>query len=198
MFSGIIEEVGALVGKCFKGSVLQLRIKGEKIGPQLQSGESVAVSGVCLTVEEKDGPTFAVSLSAQTLKETTLGSLKLGEPVNLERALLLSGRLGGHMVTGHVDFQTNVLALQRRGETAIMKLRLPEEHRRYVVKRGCLAVDGVSLTVAEIESGVVSLWLVPYTLSHTTLQFKRTGCPVNVETDIIAKYLANLLKERSA
>jgi len=196
MFSGIVEEVGRVVRRSFSGSLLQIVIAGKRVTPELKEGESVAVNGVCLTVEGKQANTFVVWLSSQTQKETTLGRIEIGEPVNLERALTFGGRLGGHLLTGHIDFQTSILFFQRTGDSALMKIKIDYNHLRYVVRRGSLGVDGVSLTVAELDGGLASFYLVPYTLANTTLAFKRVGSWVNVETDILAKYLDKLWKER--
>ncbi|MCM8768431.1 MAG: riboflavin synthase [Candidatus Omnitrophica bacterium] len=196
MFSGIIEEVGKVERKIFRSGLLQLLINTENIAREIQPGESLAVNGVCLTVERKEGKTLQVTLSEQTQRETTLGKIGIGEPVNLERALLAGGRLGGHFVTGHVDFQTPLLTFHRQEEAVTMKFRLPENFRRYVVRRGSLAVDGVSLTVAELEGPVVTIWLIPYTITHTSFRFKHPGSMVNVETDILAKHLEAILQLR--
>jgi len=191
MFSGIIEEIGKIQKKKFSRGILQLEIQFlKKIEGEIKKGESIAVNGVCLTVEEisKD-KIFTASLSQQTREETNLGNIKVGESVNLERALRLGERIGGHFLSGHIDCRGTLLALTTKGDSTILKIKIPEKFRKYVVRRGSIGIEGVSLTVSEIKNKIVSVYLIPYTLENTNLKNKRTGELLNIEVDILAKYV---------
>jgi riboflavin synthase len=198
VFSGIIEEIGIVRQVRSASGGMTVDISAVRTAGGAKDGESIAVNGVCLTVEKIDrGAAFTVSLSPQTRRETTLGDLKKGDRVNLERALALGDRLGGHLVSGHADCVSRLTALVPRGKSMLMKVRIPEEFERYVVRRGSLAVDGVSLTVAEITGGVASGWLIPYTLSGTTFGTKKAGDRVNLEFDMLAKYVEKLIANKA-
>jgi len=194
MFSGIIETLGTVALKQSSGRSVRLEVAADHFDGPVAEGESIAVNGVCLTVEEVRKNRFAVSLSPQTARETTLGRCAVGDRVNLERALKVGGRIGGHLLTGHIDFVTTA-SFSRDGDSVVCRLRIPSSHRRYVARRGSIAVDGVSLTVAHLSAGIATIWLIPYTLSVTTLSRKRSGEPLNVEVDLIAKYLARIVGE---
>ncbi len=189
MFTGIIEEVGKIKGKRNKGEGLEILIEGEKIFDDLKVGDSISVNGVCLTVEKIENKKFSISISPQTKKQTNLGEIKIGEYVNLERALKIGDRIGGHFLTGHIDFKTKIKTLTKQGEFFLMKLEVLEEYRKYLVKRGSIGVDGISLTIAEIENNNVLIYLIPYTIENTNLKYRKTGDFVNIEIDIFAKYL---------
>lgn len=191
MFTGIVEEVGRILAR--EGN--RLRIRAERVVEDLQVGSSIAVDGVCLTVVDLKPPAFAVDLSPATLQRTTLGVRQPGDGVNLERPLGASGRIGGHFVQGHVDAVGEVGAVERDGESVWMGITAPGEVARYLVPRGSVAVDGVSLTVADVRETVFSVCLIPHTLRHTTLGQRRVGDRVNLEADILAKYIAQFLKE---
>ncbi|MDR7415234.1 MAG: riboflavin synthase [Armatimonadota bacterium] len=190
MFTGIVEEVGRIADRAGN----RLWIRAERVVGDLGVGSSIAVDGVCLTVVDLRPPAFAVDLSPATLHRTTLGLRQPGDPVNLERPLLATGRVGGHFVQGHVDGVGQVVGLRREGESAWMELTAPPEVARYLVPRGSVAVDGVSLTVADAGEEAFSVCLIPYTLRHTTLGERRPGDPVNLEADILAKYVEQLLR----
>ncbi|MCM8766649.1 MAG: riboflavin synthase [Candidatus Omnitrophica bacterium] len=189
MFTGIIEEVGKIKGKRNKGEGLEILIEGEKIFDDLKVGDSISVNGVCLTVEKIENKKFSISISPQTKKQTNLGEIKIGEYVNLERALKIGDRIGGHFLTGHIDFKTKIKTLTKQGEFFLMKLEVLEEYRKYLVKRGSIGVDGISLTIAEIENNNVLIYLIPYTIENTNLKYRKTGDFVNIEIDIFARYL---------
>lgn len=159
-------------------------------------GDSISVNGVCLTVAQKEGTRIVVDLSTETLERTTLGGLRVGERVNLERALRLSDRLGGHIVTGHIDGVGWVTEVKREGDFLRLRIKLPKEASRYVVEKGSIAVDGVSLTVNEVKGEEIELALIPYTLEKTTLEERKKGDRVNVEADILGKYVEKILGER--
>jgi len=194
MFTGIVEEVGRVVG------VAELRLEVACGFGDLGIGDSIAVNGVCLTVMELadlgDEITFAAELSEETLARTSLGNLTVGSPVNLERPVPAGGRLGGHVVQGHVDGTGLVRSLEPQEGSVVMWIQAPGGLRRYLVEKGSVAVDGVSLTVASLQEGAFSVALIPHTLTSTTLHSKAPGDVVNLEVDILAKYVESLLGER--
>jgi len=196
MFSGIVEETGKVNGIVKKGDIVELRIEAEKVIDDLKEGDSISVNGVCLTVEKIENKKFHVSLTHQTLRDTDLGKLKIGENVNLERSLKLSDRIGGHFLTGHIDFVSRVISIEKRGNSGILKFSVPQEFRKYIVKKGSIGVEGISLTVSEIKNGIVSIFLIPFTLQNTNLKDKKSGSYLNIEVDMMAKYIENFIKER--
>ncbi|RKY31855.1 MAG: riboflavin synthase [Candidatus Omnitrophota bacterium] len=196
MFSGIVEETGKILKKIFSNGVLRLRIEANKVFEDLKEGDSIAVNGVCLTVEKIEKNSFYVSLSKNTQKETNLGKINIGEKVNLERAIKVGERIGGHILTGHIDFQTPIYQIERHGNTAILKLKIPKEFEKYVVRRGNIGIDGISLTVSEIKNSIISFNLIPYTIENTNLKEKIPGNCVNVEVDIFAKYIEKIVREK--
>ncbi|HOK57205.1 MAG TPA: riboflavin synthase [bacterium] len=191
MFTGIIEETGKIKGKRGKGNGFEILIEGNKVFEDLKIGDSIAVNGVCLTVERIEKNTFFVSISSQTKKQTNLGEVKVGEYVNLERALKIGDRIGGHFITGHIDFKTRISLLRKEGEFYLMKIKIPEEYRKYFVKRGSIGVDGISLTIAEIIRDEILIFLIPYTFENTNIKYREVGDSVNIEIDIFAKYLVS-------
>ena len=195
MFTGLVEARGALLSKTEQPGGLRLSLS-HALG-QLSLGESIAVSGVCLTVVAFDAATFEVELSRETLNLTTLGQLEVGDSVNLERALMASTRLGGHLVSGHVDGIAVVRDLSPEGEMTRVSLALPEELAPYAAKKGSLTVDGVSLTINDVEREVVHLLLIPHTQSITTLGALRVGSRVNIEVDLLARYVERILSFRT-
>jgi riboflavin synthase len=194
MFSGLVSGVGKLVRKS-EATAGQRLVLSHPYGP-LSLGESIAVQGVCLTVVESDDVEFVVDVSPETLERTTLGELGEGAAVNLERALLASDRLGGHLVSGHVDGTGRVEALEALGEMMRVELTLPTELSRYVAEKGSLTVDGVSLTVNGVGPVSASLLLIPHTRAVTTLGELEVGRRVNLEVDLVARYVERLLSTR--
>jgi riboflavin synthase len=193
MFTGIIED---------KGRVLRLEYKGQNEGLTLelpmnltdaQVGDSININGVCLTVVEKRGQTIKLDLSPETLQKTSLGGLKEGDEVNLERAVRLMDRLGGHIVTGHTDGIGIIVEKRKERDFLNLKIRVPKSISKYVVQKGSIAIDGISLTVNECQRDDIQLTLIPYTLEKTTLMGKKVGDQVNVEADILGKYVEKLL-----
>lgn len=164
----------------------------------LEVGESIAVDGICLTAVEPDGARLVLDVSPETLRRTTLGERRAGDPVNLERALRLSDRLGGHLVTGHVDGVCRVARIQEQGPFVELHFSAPPALLRYVVEKGSVAVDGISLTVASCRADGFSVALIPATLKQTTLARRRPGDKVNIETDLLGKYVEKLLAGRGA
>jgi len=192
MFTGLIEQVG-VIAEVVRGETIRLAVAPARPFDELSPGDSLAVSGPCLTVEEVRGGRCYVSLLPETARGTTLGSARAGQRVNLERSLRLGDRLGGHLVGGHVDGVAEVLAVRQRGDSRTLDLRAPGELERYLVDRGSVALDGVSLTVREPEGARFSVALVAETLRATTLGDLRPGARVNIEADLLAKHVEKLL-----
>lgn len=194
MFTGIIQAVGEIAALEAKGGDLRLRVRtgGLDLG-DVRLGDSIAVSGVCLTAVELPGDGFWADVSGETLAHTILGNLKIGARVNLEKALLPTTRLGGHLVSGHVDGVGEVIERKRDARSERFRIRAPQELARYVAHKGSICVDGVSLTVNTVEGRVFDLNIVPHTLAETTLDEYRPGRRVNLEVDLIARYLERLL-----
>lgn len=200
MFTGIIQAVGHVAAIEPRGVDARLRLHTGKLDlSDVALGDSIAVNGVCLTAVELDAQGFAADVSAETLARSTLGSLNRGDEVNLEKALTPTTRLGGHLVSGHVDGVGEVLERRDEGRSVRLRLRAPAELARYVAVKGSICVDGVSLTVNEVEGAVFGLNIVPHTLAETTIRRYRPGTRVNLEVDVIARYLERLLLgERAA
>ena len=198
MFTGIIEGTGtvAALATAADGSGARLEVEAPWLAGQLEPGESVAVNGCCVTVAAASTGGFAADLVAETLRRTALGGLATGARVNLERPLALGGRLGGHLVQGHVDGVARVLDRKPVGDGEEVRIELPAELQRYVVDKGSIAVDGVSLTVAGVGPGWLTVALVPHTLAVTTLGDRRPGDPVQLEVDVVAKYIERLVVAR--
>ena len=192
MFTGIVEEIGR-VRAIGPG---KLTISATNVIKDTKKGDSIAVNGACLTVTEISDDSFSVDVMPETMRRTNLGSLRPGDVVNLERPLSVGGRIGGHFVQGHVDGSGKVLAATREGEALLLRFEAPEDIMRYVVEKGFIAVDGISLTVTECNATSFKVSLVAYTLHNTNLVGRRPGDEVNLEVDIIAKYVERL-RERS-
>ena len=194
MFTGIVEEVGRVVSADRRGVVLGARVAAQRVLAGLERGGSIAVDGCCLTAIEVDAGGFSCELTAETLSRTAFAErLRPGAPVNLERPMRADGRFDGHIVQGHVDGVGTVRALRRQAGTAELEVALSPSLERYVVEKGPIAVDGVSLTVAGTAPGLFRVALIPYTLERTSLGEARPGGPVNLEVDVIAKYVERLL-----
>jgi riboflavin synthase len=197
LFTGLIEAVGT-VEKIERRTGMYALSFTSSFGPDpLRLGESIAVNGACLTVVETTSKGFSAECSPETLAKTTLGDLKQRDEVNLERSLRLSDRLGGHLVTGHVDGVGKIEKKTRHADSLHVEISLPRELLRNVVVKGSVAVDGVSLTVNALSDRCFSVTIIPYTASHTTLVSKRAGSRVNIETDLIGKYVARWMNSKS-
>jgi riboflavin synthase len=194
MFTGIVEETGEVLAVEENDEGRRLRV-GTTF--ELREGQSVSVSGACLTVEEHGDGWFSLFLAEETLDRTYLGALEAGDAVNLERALPADGRLDGHFVQGHVDATGEVLAVERVGEDWQYTFSLPESQGRYVVEKGSIAVDGISLTVADRDVETFRVAIIPETYELTTLSEKAVGDPVHLEVDVIAKYVESLVETRA-
>lgn len=194
MFTGIIEDVGEIRKIVHKGGSRELVICTSL--KEIEEGESICVDGVCLTAKRVEKGVFAVDCSRRTLMVTTLEQKKEGDKVNLERAIRVGGRLGGHIVLGHVDGVGRITERSRDGSSILLRIKVPEGLRKYLVERGSIAVDGVSLTVTEVRDNRFSVNIVPYTALKTTLAEKRVGEAVNLEVDVIGKFVERLLSAR--
>ncbi|MEK6711732.1 MAG: riboflavin synthase [Nitrospinota bacterium] len=193
MFSGIVEAVGRVRTLERGEGGARLGVEAPAIMQGVKRGDSIAVNGACLTVVSFSPRGFEADLSPETLRRTNLGALKAGEGCNLERALALGDRLGGHLVTGHVDAVGKIRGRRAEGDSIWLAVGAPEEVMRYVVLKGSVAVDGISLTVAGVEEGAFSVAVIPHTSGRTTLTEKADGAPVNLEADLIGKYVEKLL-----
>ena len=189
MFTGIVEEVGVVAKISDNG----MTVLATKVTEDLKLGDSIAVNGTCLTAVSFDRTEFSVDLSPETVRRTSLGRLSVGGPVNLERALLASDRMGGHIVQGHVDGTGRIMSTKRDGGSTIFRIRVPKRLNRYIVEKGFVAVDGISLTVVKIGASSFTLAVIPYTLKNTNLAALSVGDRVNLEADILAKYVESLL-----
>jgi riboflavin synthase len=196
MFSGIVEEIGT-VGRIDTAGIAPLEIRCERVLEDVRLGDSIAVNGVCLTVAAFDASGFTANVQPVTFRLTNLGRLDRGSRVNLERSVAYGGRIGGHYVQGHVDGTGTVVSLAGEGPSVIVRIAAPEEVRRYVVERGYIAVDGASLTVMALYPDGFSVSLVRHTQEGITLPGKRPGDPVNLEADVLGKYVERLLGQRA-
>jgi len=193
MFTGIIEETG----KVLSASATRLVIATKQVVDGMKPGDSIAVNGACLTVTDFDRSSFSVDVMPETLKRTNLGQLKPGDGVNLERPVALGGRLGGHLVQGHIDDTGRVVSLEREGDALLFRFEAPPEIMRYTVPKGFIAVDGISLTIMDKDSDSFRVSVVEYTRRNTTLGSRKAGDVVNLEADIIAKYVAQFTRPQT-
>lgn len=192
MFTGLVHELGTVVAVDRNGGGARLRFEGD-LARELQAGDSVAVNGVCLTATDVDGSGFAAQAMTETLGRSSLGELEPGALVNLELALRASDRLGGHVVQGHVDGLGTVRAVHEDGFARVLEVEVPPGLLRYVVEKGSIAIDGVSLTVSALGDDSVSVSLIPETLQRTNLGAAKPGMTVNLEVDVLAKYVEKLV-----
>ena len=197
MFTGIIEELGTVASVKALDDSIRLEIKGSLVMEDLSQGESVSVNGVCLTAAELTPQGFIADVMLETLNHSSLSGIAEGERVNLERAMSGDGRFGGHVVQGHVDGVAEIISREPSANWEVVKVRIPSGLSKYVVHKGSITFDGVSLTVNEISGDVVSLSLIPETLRLTTLGTKQVGDKLNVEADILAKHIEKLIEARS-
>jgi len=195
MFTGLIQAVGKVASISHQETSARLEIASLEIASQIAKGDSVSVNGACLTVVEFDQDKFAVGVMVQTLKLTSTGELKAGSPVNLELATRAADRLGGHIVQGHVDGVAKVAAISTDSQWTRMDISVPADLMKYVVAQGSICVEGVSLTVGELNDAAnqISVWLIPETLANTNLSVKTLGDPLNIEVDVLAKYVERLI-----
>lgn len=194
MFTGIIEEVGS-IQRIKKGAAAVLTVEAREVIRELRIGDSISVNGVCLTVIDRDRSSFAAEVSPETLSRSNLGELESGRSVNLERALRAGDRLGGHWVTGHIDAVGRIAGIAREESSLRITIQAPAEVLRYVVVKGSIAVDGISLTVASCDERGFSVAVIPFTARSTTLGRKQVGDSVNLEGDLLGKYVEKFLAE---
>lgn len=192
MFTGLVESCGRVLALETRGEQARLELE-IPFAAELADGESVAVNGCCLTVSGRDGQRVGFDVLAQTLRVTSLGDLAPGDPVNLERALRAGDRLGGHFVQGHVDATGIIETLEPHGQDHRLEVRLPEAIAALCIDKGSLAIDGISLTLAELDGTLARLWIIPHTFARTNLHARRRGQRVNLEADLLAKHVAKLL-----
>ena len=190
MFTGIVEEVGSVTSISSNGMTVQ----AEKVMSDLKQGDSISVNGACLTAVSLSNTEFTVDLSPETMRRTSLGDLTSSGVVNLERALSASDRMGGHIVQGHVDGTGRITSTKEDGDSIVIRVRAPSRLMPYIVEKGFIAVDGISLTVVKVGTSSFTLAVIPYTLRNTNLETLSVGARVNLEADILAKYVENLLK----
>jgi len=194
MFTGIVEGLGSVKRLTMKGADAILEIESGINLADVSLGDSIAVNGACLTVTAKNQQNFQADVSAETLSRTTLKLLKAGHPVNLEKSLRVGGFVGGHFVLGHVDATGRILSQTQKSGSLILAIEMNENIGRYIVEKGSVAIDGISLTVNKLEKSRFYVNIIPHTAANTTLLLKKEGEPVNIETDILGKYVEKLLQ----
>ena len=197
MFTGIVEELGRVKAIEVQPDALRITIEGPLVVSDVKRGDSIAVSGTCLTAVQHDATSFTADVMQETLKLTSLDGIKVGDPVNLERAMTAATRFGGHVVQGHVDGVGEIISREPSENWEWLRVRVPIELMKYVVLKGSITIDGVSLTVNEVGDDYIGLSLIPETLALTTLGSKQPGHKVNVEADVMAKHIERLLEARN-
>ena len=198
MFTGIIEEVGRIKSIAFRGDSAELAIEGSLIFSDIHVGDSIAVNGVCLTVTSFSGNVFTADVMHETLDRSSLGTLGVGGAVNLERAMAADGRFGGHIVSGHIDGTGRIVSIRPDSNATWYQIEAPAAIMRYIVEKGSIAIDGISLTVARVDATTFSVSIIPHTSGQTTLSMCRVGDVVNLENDIIGKYVEKLMQPGGA
>lgn len=193
MFTGIVEEVGTIVGIQKGAKSVRLTIEGKVVTTDSAVGDSIAVNGVCLTATSIQGSHFTADVMAESMRRTSFGSLTIGSKVNLERAMQANGRFGGHIVSGHIDGCGVIQELQREDNAIWVSIRADASILKYIIEKGSVAIDGISLTVAYVDSQIFKVSIIPHTQSATTLTSKKPGDVVNLENDVIGKYVDKLL-----
>ena len=194
MFTGIIEELGIVKGIRSQSGGMRLSVSGKVVFDAMKTGDSIAVNGVCLTVVEYNSAVFSADVSRETVDKTGIGKLRVGDRVNLERPMRLSDRLGGHLVAGHVDGVGVIRGIMNKGDAAIFTFEAPKEVAKYLIYKGSVAIDGISLTVNEVQGNSFSVTIIPHTAKMTTLGFKKIGDAVNLEADMLGKYVERFLE----
>jgi riboflavin synthase len=197
MFTGIVEELGRVKAIELQPDALRLTIEGPLVVSDANRGDSIAVCGTCLTVVEHDETTFTADVMQETLNLTSLAGIKVGDPVNLERAMTAATRFGGHVVQGHVDGLGEIISRTPSENWELVEVRIPENLMKYIVLKGSITIDGVSLTVNQVGKDSIGLSLIPETLALTTLGTQQPGDKVNVEADVMAKHIERLLEARN-
>lgn len=196
MFTGLVEEVGTLESSTGNGQASRLVIRAQRVLEGVKLGDSIAVNGICLTVTSFSARHFSVDVMPETMKKTTLRHLRTGQRVNLERAMRMGDRFGGHIVSGHIDGTGTILSREPHANAVLFRIEAAPELLRYVIRQGSICVDGISLTVVDVADAHFSVSIIPHTLAATSLHDRRAGDQVNLETDIIGKYVERLLGYR--
>jgi riboflavin synthase len=196
MFTGLIEEVGSVIAVRASDRGAQLQIAAPRIAKKISNGDSVAVNGCCLTIRSRRGDQLTFDLLEETIGRTNLKVLRPDTPVNLERALSVDGRFGGHFIQGHIDCTSPIFAFEERAGDHRLEIQLPAEFAHYVVSKGSIAVNGISLTVADVLPKSFVVWIIPHTKRHTNLDRAKGGEVLNLEFDILAKYVERMLSRR--
>jgi len=192
MFTGIIEETGDIVSFESKPEAWRLKLSAKRALQDVALGDSISVNGCCLTITKFDDRSFEFDVLEETRRLTSFSALSPGAPVNLERSLRFDGKIGGHFVSGHIDGVGEILVFEERGKDHYLQVRGPAGSGRNLVHKGSVAIDGISLTVAEVDGDVFAVWLIPHTVAMTNLRTKRKGDPVNLEFDLLGKYVEKL------
>lgn len=198
MFTGIVEETGKVIAFEPKADAWRLAIAAQVALVDLAPGDSIAVNGCCLTATASDAGSLRFDVLEETRRLTNFSALQPGALVNLERSLRFGGKVGGHFVTGHIDTLGTIATFEPRGKDHYLRVRIPREHARYIVHKGSIAIDGISLTIAEVADDAFAVWLIPHTLAVTNLREKRAGDPVNLEFDLLGKHVEKLMLTRTS
>ena len=198
MFTGLVEEMGILKEKIKTGDGYQLVISGNEVTNDLEIGSSIACNGCCLTVVKKENNDFAVDTIEETLKKTNLGDLKIGDSLNLERPLKADARLGGHFVLGHIDTTGEIIDIQELSNSHFVKIKFPYNFKKYLIYVGSVAIDGVSMTIAQLEENIFGVGIIPHTWEVTVFGKKKTGDSVNLEFDVLGKYVERIMEGKEA
>lgn len=193
MFTGIVEELGTVISLKRGSKAAVLTIKANVIFEDLKLGDSVAVNGVCLTATHISGNTFQADVMNETFNRSSLGSLKKGSVVNLERAMAANGRFGGHMVAGHVDDTGELVSVKQDDNAVWFTIKVPENIMKYCIEKGSIALDGISLTIAKLSDDTISVSMIPHTIKNTNFGYKKPGDKINLENDMVGKYIDKLL-----
>lgn len=193
MFTGIVEEIGAVKNIVKKGKTLVLTIGASKILEDVHLGDSISVNGVCLTVTDFTKNEFSVDVMPETFQSSNLSTLASSQKVNLERAMAATGRFGGHIVSGHIDGTGKIVSVKSMENAVIYKINIPNRFAKYCIQKGSITIDGTSLTIFEVESDIVTISLIPHTRSYTILGSKKVGDVVNIEFDLLGKYVEKML-----
>ena len=196
MFTGLVEETGEVLSFHTQPESWRLKLRGKLVSEDVQIGDSIAVNGCCLSVTETSKHTLVFDVLEETRLVTNLKDVDLGSKVNLERSLRHDGRMGGHFVTGHVDCVGKIKEIRHKGRDVLLRIEAPKPFRKYLVYKGCIAVDGISLTIAEVAEQTISIWLIPHTLEMTNLGGREKGEAVNLEFDLLAKYAEKILMDQ--
>lgn len=196
MFTGLVEETGEVLSFHAQPESWRLKLRGKLVSEDVQIGDSIAVNGCCLSVTETSKHTLVFDVLEETRLVTNLKDVDLGSKVNLERSLRHDGRVGGHFVTGHVDCVGKIKEIRHKGRDVLLRIEAPKPFRKYLVYKGCIAVDGISLTIAEVSEQTISIWLIPHTLEMTNLGGREKGEAVNLEFDLLAKYAEKILMDQ--